>query len=45
MGDVTYAALCVVAPLAWALVMYVVFEAIDRKPPGDTAPPPVDYSI
>lgn len=44
-GDVAYAALCVLAPAAWALVMHVVFDAIDRKKPEQHRAPPVDYSI
>lgn len=45
MGDVAYVALCVAAPVGWALVMYFVFDAIDRKKPRDDGAPPVDYSI
>jgi hypothetical protein len=41
-----YVAACVVGPALWGILMYFVFEVIDkrkRRAPGDE--PPVDYSI
>jgi hypothetical protein len=44
-----YALGCVLAPLAWALLMYGAFSLHERRaarepPPRDSLPPP-DYSI
>jgi hypothetical protein len=43
-----YAALCVVVPAAWGIVMYFAFEAVDRRRRArmrKDLPPPIDYSI
>lgn len=42
-----YVAACVLGPAAWGLLMYGLFNVIDRRrtrAPKDDAPP-VDYSI
>ena len=48
MSEWGYAALCVVVPAVWGILMYYAFGALDRRrrnlsKRGD--PPPVDYSI
>ena len=49
MGPWLYAALCVVIPALWALLMFRLVTALERRgappePPRDSLPPP-DYSI
>lgn len=41
-----YAALAVVVPAVWGVLMYFVFGVLDKKAKkSGEGPPPVDYSI
>ena len=46
-ADWMYVGLCVLGPAAWGGLMYLVFDAIDRRRSKASSPPrpPVDYSI
>jgi hypothetical protein len=41
-----YAALCVVVPAAWGVIMYFLFGFVDRRRTARRGEaPPIDYSI
>jgi hypothetical protein len=47
MSSWLYAVLCVVAPAAWGVLMYIVFGWVQRRSasPRPDDLPPVDYTI